>query len=131
MKKSLPFVFISLSLFMGCSSAYLYETEKLSLTIEARGNDAAQPVSANLGIKQRVVLIVPGKGEDMETENDPGEASSVVSYFNYKFEDGEGWSVNDNESTIDTVILTGEAASSLNDAPRVFKEIASVEDEKK
>ncbi|GAX59331.1 FAD-dependent dehydrogenase [Candidatus Scalindua japonica] len=200
MKKRLFYIFVSIPLLMGCGSAYLYETEKLSLTVEARGNDAAQPVSANLGLKQRVALIVPGKGgdeeltsEDIEKINDkmqsisantsvsnfsnlvnlinnlnsakrqnavnlvtkkiydnfsdtstayinwekiisdndivtekyPGEASSVVSYFNYKFK-ANTWSLNDNESTIDTVILTGDAASNLRkQAPRVFQDISS------
>ena len=199
MKKILLLVFISTSLFMGCSSVYLYETEKVSLTVESRG-DPTQPVSANLGIKQRVALIVPGKGEDQELDPDdikkldklleqvegqddkknysdlvafitildsdkrqkainlvtdkiskmvqvtstdyrnwltsinniesgkaPGEATSVVSYFNYDYK-ANTWSLNDNITTIDTVILTGDAASGLKRvAPQVFKEISSAE----
>ena len=42
----------------GCTSVYFYETEKVSLTLEGRPDPTA-PLSGNLGLKQRVVLIAP------------------------------------------------------------------------
>lgn len=47
----------------GCENAlYFYETEKISLTMEARP-DSTQPVQGSLGLKQRVVLVTPPKDE--------------------------------------------------------------------
>ena len=43
----------------GCNAVYLYETDKVSLTLEGKPADASEPVTGSLGIKQRVVLIVP------------------------------------------------------------------------
>lgn len=55
----------------GCSNAvYFYETDKISFTAEGRP-DATSPVSANLGIKQRVALVVPGGDPAQRTGVDP------------------------------------------------------------
>lgn len=44
----------------GCRNAvYFYQRDALSLTAEGRLNDPTSPLSANLGFKERVVLIVP------------------------------------------------------------------------
>ena len=70
------FCWILLTFLTGCSNAlYFYETEKISLTAEARP-DSSQPVQGSLGIKQRVVLIAP-KGRN-------NDAVSSISSFSKK-----------------------------------------------
>jgi uncharacterized protein YceK len=107
----------------GCSSALIYETEKVALSIEAR-SDPSQPVSGTFGAKQRVALVLPGKNSGV---GKPGEALSVVSYFNLDLDTGT--SINDDGLIIDTVLLTGEAASQFKDdsskAAPVFKTIST------
>lgn len=52
-------ILLSPVLLPSCSNAlYFYETDKISLTVDARP-DSSQPVQGNLGIKQRVALITP------------------------------------------------------------------------
>lgn len=42
-----------------CTNAlYFYETDKISLTLEARP-DSSQPVQGNFGLKQRIALVTP------------------------------------------------------------------------
>lgn len=118
---------ISLSLLLnGCAnSMYFYETEKISLTVEARP-DSSQPVQGNLGVKQRVVLIVPKKSNGDATENknksdasenkiddasDGGEALSAISSFNFKITDGGMFQFN--PILIQTAFITGDAAATL------------------
>jgi hypothetical protein len=97
---------------------YFYETEKISFTAEGRP-DAAQPVSANLGIKQRVVVVVPpGDKEACKARALPVEsrrdAVGMISYFNFTKKPGEKWF--SDQITIDTVLVTGEAAKCLDGA---------------
>jgi len=92
----------------GCAnSMYFYETEKISLTVEARPADASQPVQGNLGIKQRVALIVPKKSND---DTGDGEALSSISSFNFRIIK-EDWAFN--PILVQTVFVTGDAASEL------------------
>ena len=92
-------------LLVGCGQTmYFYETEKISLTVEARP-DSSQPVQGSLGIKQRVALIAPKK-ED-------GEAVSAISSFNFKIIP-KSWTPF-NAVLIQTAFVTGKAASELND----------------
>lgn len=89
----------------GCSNAlYFYETEKISLTAEARP-DSSQPVQGSLGIKQRVVLIAP-KGE-----ND--DAVSAISSFSFKIIPEPGTPFN--PVLIQTAFITGDAAACLTE----------------
>lgn len=117
----------------GCSNAvYFYETEKISFTAEGRP-DAAQPVSANLGIKQRVVVVVPPgdktarkvKGETREPKY---EAVSMVSYFSFDKKPGTGKGWFSDAITIDTALITGDAARELtqDQAKEAFKAFAQV-----
>ena len=54
-------VLLGLFVFSGCRNAvYFYQTDKISFTAEARP-DGTSPLSATLGIKQKVALIVPSK----------------------------------------------------------------------
>lgn len=46
------------ALVAGCNAVYFYETDKISLTVEARP-DSTGPIQGNLGVKQRVVAFVP------------------------------------------------------------------------
>jgi hypothetical protein len=43
---------------MGCSSVYYYETDKISVSLEARPDPTA-PIQGNIGVKQRIVAFVP------------------------------------------------------------------------
>lgn len=48
---------IILLILSSCSNAlYFYETDKISLTLEARP-DSTQPVQGNFGLKQRLALV--------------------------------------------------------------------------
>ena len=42
----------------GCNSIYYYETDKVNLSLEARP-DSTAPIQGNLGVKQRIVALVP------------------------------------------------------------------------
>ena len=121
--------FLSL-LLTGCAnSIYFYETEKISLTVEARP-DSTQPVQGNLGIKQRVALIVPKKSNDNADGKDgkdgkDGEALSTVSSFDFRIIDDENF-FRFNPILIRTAFVTGEAAGKLYDkAPGVAKVLSS------
>lgn len=111
MKHISLFVLVILVL-SGCSSALIYETEKVAISIEAR-SDPSQPVSGTFGAKQRVALVLPGKESGT---GKPGEALSVVSYFNLDLDAGDG--LNDDGLTIDTVLLTGEAVSQFQSSDK-------------
>lgn len=115
------FLFLSL-LLTGCAnSIYFYETEKISLTVEARP-DSTQPVQGNLGIKQRVVMIVPKKSNE---DGKDGEALSTVSSFDFRIKDDENF-FRFNPILIRTAFVTGEAADKLYDkAPGVAKVLSS------
>lgn len=90
--------------FTGCTNAlYFYETEKISLTVEARP-DSTQPVQGSLGLKQRVALIAPKKNK-----ND--DALSAISSFNFKIIPID-WEFN--PVLIQTAFITGDAAAGLN-----------------
>lgn len=97
-------------LLSGCAnSMYFYETEKISLTVEARPTDSSQPVQGNLGVKQRVALIVPKKSND---DTGDGEALSSISSFNFRIKE-ENWAFN--PILIQTAFVTGDAATKLYD----------------
>lgn len=117
--KTITFKAALLSLLLsGCAnSLYFYETEKFSLTVEARP-DPTQPVQGNLGIKQRVGLIVPGKENN---GSGGGEAMSSLSNFNLRIIDKGNIF---NPVLIQTAFITGDAASGLyreNDSTLVEK----------
>ncbi len=121
-------LFLSL-LLTGCAnSIYFYETEKISLTVEARP-DSTQPVQGNLGIKQRVAMIVPKKSNE---DGKDGEALSTVSSFDFRIKDDENF-FQFNPILIRTAFVTGEAADKLYDkenssnskAPGVAKVLSS------
>lgn len=116
-------LFLSL-LLTGCAnSIYFYETEKISLTVEARP-DSTQPVQGNLGLKQRVALIVPKKSNNAEKD---GEALSTISSFDFRIKDDEDF-FRLNPVLIKTAFITGEAASNLyekNKAASVAKILSS------
>jgi hypothetical protein len=92
----------------GCATntLYFYETEKISLTVEARP-DSSQPVQGSLGLKQRVALLVPKKSNEQSAD---GEALSAISSFNFKIKDESGF----NPILIQTAFITGAAANELN-----------------
>jgi hypothetical protein len=98
--------FVLVGCLAGCSNAlYFYETEKISLTLEARP-DSSQPVQGNLGVKQRVVLIAPKKNENED-------ALSAISSFSFKIIPKPDTIFN--PVLIQTAFITGEAASSLKE----------------
>jgi hypothetical protein len=115
-------IFILLSLVIlvsGCENAlYFYETEKISLTVEARP-DSTQPVQGSLGLKQRVVLITPPKKDEnviaaMATSDgtppNKNDALSAISSFSFKTIPID-WEFN--PILIQTAFITGKAAAEL------------------
>ena len=109
------YIFGLLSLLTACSNAlYFYETEKISLTLEARP-DSSQPIQGNIGIKQRIALITPEIGE--KNGKVDGEALSSISSFRFKVAPdpaANGAFFNGfNPVLIRTAFITGKAASGL------------------
>ncbi len=97
-------ILLSPLLLPSCSNAlYFYETDKISLLVEARP-DSSQPVQGNLGLKQRVALVTPS------TKNPEGDALSSINSFRFKIEEEPGF----NPVTIQSAFITGDAASCLN-----------------
>ncbi|MEI7995314.1 MAG: hypothetical protein WCH01_10475 [Methylococcaceae bacterium] len=97
-------ILVSPLLLPSCSNAlYFYETDKISLLVEARP-DSSQPVQGNLGLKQRVALVTPA------TKNVEGDALSSINSFRFKIEEEPGF----NPVTIQSAFITGDAAYCLN-----------------
>ena len=95
----------------GCTNAlYFYETEKISLTAEARP-DSSQPVQGSLGIKQRVVLIAPKKDERDNAVDKNKDTVSAISSFSFKIIPEAGTPLN--PILIQTTFITGDAARLL------------------
>src|SRR5271154_3475360 len=97
---------------LGCTRSILfYETEKFSLTLEGK-SDATEPVSGNLGIKERIVAVVPRRSVAPSTQpavasaSAPQDAVSMVSYFDLSQDPGNKSFLN-NPVTIQTAFLTG------------------------
>lgn len=96
----------------GCSNAlYFYETEKISLTVEARP-DSSQPVQGSVGVKQRVALVTPGTQSATMNSTQDNEALSAISSFGFKIIPTSGTLFD--PILIQTAFVTGEAASQLN-----------------
>lgn len=102
-------------LLAACNNAlYFYETEKISLSAEARP-DSSQPVQGSLGIKQRVALIAPKK-------SDKDDALSAINSFSFKISPAAGTIFN--PVLIQTAFITGDAAQlDLNQARNAAKAI--------
>lgn len=114
----------------GCTNAlYFYETEKISLIVEARP-DSTQPVQGSLGIKQRVVLIAPKKSDASKKNNisdtpkkndncdppkkiDNDDAVSAISSFSFNIIPKAGTIFN--PVLIQTAFITGDAAACLKE----------------
>lgn len=95
-------------LLIGCvSPMYFYETEKISLTVEARP-DSSQPVQGSLGIKQRLALIAPKKNLNDSNKGNDGEAISAITSFSFKIMPKPGNLFD--PLVIQTAFVTGEAA---------------------
>lgn len=93
---------------IGCvSPMYFYETEKISLTVEARP-DSSQPVQGSLGIKQRLALIAPKKNQNDSNKGNDGEAISAISSFSFKIMPKPNNLFD--PLVIQTAFVTGEAA---------------------
>ena len=94
----------------GCSNAlFFYETEKISLTLEARP-DSNQPVQGSFGGKSRTVVVTPPRGN--------GEAGSMISSFRVRKEQGFLGAV-----TMQSALVTG--APSTNLEPEQAAEVAA------
>jgi hypothetical protein len=113
---------------VGCNAIYFAETDKASLTIEARP-DASSPLAANIGVKQRVVAVVPPRktsGDSDPASHHPkdgisamdrapaGDAMSLLSYFNFE-KTKNGPSIGE-PVTIELALLTGAAATNVQQA---------------
>jgi hypothetical protein len=92
---------VALTLGSGCSNALLfYETGKVALSLEARPNDASQPVQGSLAFKQRTAAVVP------PLKN--GDAGAMISSFRFAKEPGFTGPI-----TIQTALITGAAATKV------------------
>jgi hypothetical protein len=136
----------------GCTNAvYLYQTAKVSFTAEGKA-DAAEPVSASLGAKERVVLIVPSGDPDAVRNRRPSkevsrhevqsdgtiravreprsDALSTITYFDFVKTAGTGW-FND-EFLIRSGLITGQAADQLTEekAKEAFASFATIPSER-
>ena len=133
-------ILLSPVLLTSCSNAlYFYETDKISLTVEARP-DSSQPVQGNLGLKQRVALVTPATRipqDVLPSANESacddalvtpstkileGDALSSINSFRFKIEEEPGF----NPVTIQSAFITGDAASCLkqNEAATAAKIVA-------
>ena len=116
-------IVVFLGALTGCAphAVYFYETEKMSMTLEARP-DPSQPVQGNLGLKQRVILVAPRKtdkntkstakdGTDStpKSKSESGDSASVLSSTRFSKTPVEG-SVRVGAFLIQSVLLTGDAA---------------------
>ena len=124
----------------GCTNTiYFYETEKISLTLEGKAADAAAPIMGNLGIKQRVVAVVPSREASTPTNTQSSDGSgkadasadamAMISYFDFKKRDnkpGEAFWLD--PVTIETAFITGRAARCLTSpqATQAFQSIAGI-----
>ncbi|WP_297326016.1 hypothetical protein [Nitrosomonas sp.] len=106
-------------LLIGCVNPpmYFYETEKISLTVEARP-DSSQPVQGSLGIKQRLALVAPKKNQN-DSSKGVGEAVSALSSFSFKIMPEKNNLFD--PVLIQTAFITGEAAAKLNNPEDVAK----------
>jgi hypothetical protein len=106
-------------LLIGCANQpmYFYETEKISLTVEARP-DSSQPVQGSLGIKQRLALIAPKKNQN-DSSKGVGEAVSALSSFSFKISPEKNNLFD--PVLIQTAFVTGEAAAKLGTPVEVAK----------
>ena len=87
----------------GCTNALLfYETGKIGLSLQARPNDASQPLQGSLAFKQRTAAIVPPKRTD-------AEAGAMISSFRFGKEPGFFGPI-----TIETGLITGAAATEVS-----------------
>jgi hypothetical protein len=113
-------------LICGCNSIYFYETEKVALNIEGRP-DATRPVSGTFGASMHVAAVVPSKNSD--ENGPPGEAMSLISYFNFEKDDANTRNPFDDPLTIETVLITGAAHEKLKEkgaAANVFNALSEV-----
>ncbi|MFM9913728.1 MAG: hypothetical protein ACKVN9_09370 [Methylophilaceae bacterium] len=93
---------LAFSVLCGCSAVQYYASDKASIGVDIRP-DPTQPISGNLGLKRRVVLIVPPM--------DDKEAASVISSFHFGLDKG-------NVMEIDSAFITGKASTGLDDTQR-------------
>lgn len=82
-----------------CSTVAYHHSERLSLALEAKQTDPAQPLHGNLGLKTRTVLVAP--------EGTNGDAANVVSDFKLR-RTPEGFF---GRTQINSAFLTGAAAA--------------------
>lgn len=82
-----------------CSTVAYHHSERVSLALEAKQTDPAQPLHGNLGLKTRTVLVAP--------EGTNGDAANVVSDFKLR-RTPEGLF---GRTQINSAFLTGAAAA--------------------
>lgn len=103
---------------IGCNALYFYDTEKVSLTLEGRP-DSSQPIQGSLGLKQRTAILVPPQ-EEGEEDKDGTDALSLISSFRFIKEEGSLFNLG--PVTIQTALVTGDAAKlDLREAQELSK----------
>lgn len=98
---------------VGCAenAAYLYETQKVGLSIESRP-DPSMPVAGTLGVKQRVAAVVPSQSVGGSAGTPGSDAVSVISTFAFDKRPARSW-MGLGPVDLRAGLITGRAARSL------------------
>lgn len=104
------FVLLVTATICGCTNAiYFYETEKVAINLEARP-DGSQPITGNVGIKQRVAVVTPPRQADAQL-TPSADSVSMISKFDLRTRpDPNDW----NTIVIESTLLTGKAVTELS-----------------
>jgi len=93
-----------------CSNAITFhQSERNSISLELRATDPNQPLQGTIGIKNRTIVVAPGKDNAvLPGTSASGEATSVVSDFYFDRTPGKGASFG--KTTVRSAFITGDAA---------------------
>lgn len=89
----------------GTNQIYFYETEKASLLAVEGRPDPSLPLQGNLGLKQRMAVIVP-------PDKIGGDALSFISSFRFSIDPADD-ALKSGAVTVRSGVLSGKAARSL------------------
>lgn len=88
-----------------------HQSERVSIALEARTTDPQQPVQGTIGIRNRTIVVAPGKRNIIATGfQQPGEATSIISDLNFVRSKGD--SNGFGKTTVTSAFIAGAAANS-------------------
>jgi hypothetical protein len=93
-----------------CSNAITFhQSERNSISLELRTTDPNQPLQGTIGIKNRTIVVAPGKSKvSVPGTQATGDAASVVSDFYFSRNKGSGGQFG--KTIIRSSFITGDAA---------------------